>query len=218
MIARWITNGDAAGLIRYISYDSPTASDRRPEKTDRVKFFWSINGGETPEEVAAEIQQLVADAPQLKAAAGISSRGRKSTKCMGYLMISWEPGAVITEAHAGEVGHKAILALGLKDHIGVMAFHSDRPHPLLHIAICRIDPETGRTINTRNPAQGLSAFAREYEKAHGIVVPLRESIAQARERALAAEPGSAEQRQAQELEQQLRRGRERRRGPERGHT
>ena len=60
-------------------------------------------------------------------------------------------------------------------------------------AICRIDPETGRTINKRNPAQVLSAFARAYEKRTGIVVPRREALP--------------------ELEEQLRRQRQRRRGP-----
>ena len=47
-------------------------------------------------------------------------------------------------------------------------------------AICRIDPETGRTINKRNPAQVLSAFARAYEKRTGIVVPRRGGVARAR--------------------------------------
>ena len=174
-----------------------------------------MNGDDdsSPADIEAEIRQLIADAPGLKAAAGISGRGRKSKKPMGHLILSWEPGAEISEQHAFETGWGAVRALGLDKHHAVLAFHEDKKHPHLHIAICRIDPDTGRTRNRKNPAQALSAYARRYEQEHGIVVPRREAIAQAYERRTAAEPGSAEWQQATALEEQLRRGRQLRRGP-----
>ena len=106
-------------------------------------------------------------------------------------------------------------SLILRRYAVTRAFHDDKDHPHLHIAICRIDRQTGRTRNRKNPAQTLSAYARRYEQEHGIVVPRREAIAQAYERRTAAEPGSAEWQQATALEEQLRRGRQRRRTPER---
>ena len=214
MIARWFTSGDPSGLIRYVVHDAGTPADPHPSTSDRVRWCWSINSGAGGHAAALkEIEDLIADAEALKAAAGISGRGRKSKKTMGHLILSWERGAEISEEHALETGLKAVHALGLLRHHAVLAFHDDRAHPHLHIAICRIDPETGRTMNKKNPAQTLSSYARAYEKVHGIVVPRREEIAQARERALAAEAGSAEQREAQQLEERLRRGRQLHRGP-----
>ena len=42
--------------------------------------------------------------------------------------------------------------------------HTDTAHPHVHVAVCRVDPETGKACGRKNDAKKLSAWAAKYER------------------------------------------------------
>jgi len=135
------------------------------------------------------MQGLTADAPALKAMAGISARGRKLKKPYTHIVLSWPEG---TEAPPKQdmlsaVGG-ALKSIRLDDrHYAVCAADTDTACPHVHVAVSRVDPETGRAVNLDAGAtKRLSRWAEQYEREHGgIVVPTRVE----RREAQAARPG-----------------------------
>ncbi len=123
------------------------------------------------------MQGLTADAPALKAMAGISARGRKLKKPYPHIVLSWPEG---TEAPPKQdmlsaVGG-ALKSIRLDNrHYAVCAAHTDTACPHVHVAVNRVDPETGRAVNLDAGAtKRLSRWAEQYERDHGgIVVPTR---------------------------------------------
>ena len=70
----------------------------------------------------------------------------------------------------------ALKSLRLDDrHYAVCAAHTDTACPHVHVAVSRVDPETGRAVNLDAGAtKRLSRWAEQYEREHGgIVVPTR---------------------------------------------
>lgn len=91
------------------------------------------------------------------------------------LALSWPEGATapakqdMLSAVAG-----ALDSLGLDHrHYAVCAAHSDTNCPHVHVAVSRVDPETGRAVNlAKGATRRLSRWAEQYERNHGgIVVP-----------------------------------------------
>ena len=64
----------------------------------------------------------------------------------------------------------------------VCAAHSDTACPHVHVAVTRVDPETGRAVNLdKGATRRLSRWAEQYERDHGgIVVPGRVERREAR--------------------------------------
>ena len=90
-------------------------------------------------------------------------------------MLSWPEGATapakqdMLSAVAG-----ALDSLGLYHrHYAVCAAHTDTDCPHVHVAVSRVDPETGRAVNLdKGATRRLSRWAEQYERNHrGIVVP-----------------------------------------------
>ena len=130
---------------------------------------------EDTELMVRAMQGLTADAPVLKTRAGISTRGRKLKNPYTPLALSWPEGATapakqdMLSAVAG-----ALDSLGLDHrHYAVCAAHSDTNCPHVHVAVSRVDPETGRAVNlAKGATRRLSRWAEQYERNHGgIVVP-----------------------------------------------
>ena len=97
------------------------------------------------------MQGLTADAPVLKTMAGISARGRKLTNPYTHIVLSWPEGA---EAQAKQEMLSAVAgaldSLGLDHrHYAVCAAHTDTDCPHVHVAVSRVDPETGRAVKPR---------------------------------------------------------------------
>ena len=60
--------------------------------------------------------------------------------------------------------------------------HTDTAHPHVHVAACRVDPETGKACGRKNDARKLSTWAAKYERSRERVqVPNRIARGQARE-------------------------------------
>ena len=179
MIPRIIGSGRGiAGMVSYITHDQTSADNRRPTTAERVA--WTACLGiptEDTELMVRAMQGLTADAPALKALAGISARGRKLRNPYTHLVLSWPEGAEappqreMLSAIAG-----ALDSIGLDDrHYAVCAAHTDTACPHVHVAVSRVDPETGRAVNLdKGATKRLSRWAEQYERQHGgIVVPTR---------------------------------------------
>ena len=70
----------------------------------------------------------------------------------------------------------ALKSIRLDDrHYAVCAAQTDAACPHVHVAVSRVDPETGRAVNLDSRAtKRLSRWAEQYERDHGgIVVPTR---------------------------------------------
>ena len=177
MIPRIIGSGrGVAGMVAYITHDQTSADDRRPTTSERVA--WTACLGiptEDTELMVRALHGLAADAPALKAIAGISARGRKLMKPYTHLVLSWpeETEAPSKQDMLSPVAG-ALESLGL-DHrnYAVCAAHTDTACPHVHVAVSRVDPDTGRAENLDAGAtKRLSRWAEEYEREHGgIVVP-----------------------------------------------
>ena len=186
MIGRIIGSGRGiAGMAAYITQDHTSTANRRPATLDRVA--WTACLGiptEDTELMVRAMQGLTADAPVLKTMAGISARGRKLKNLYTHIVLSWPEGVELPakrdmlSAVAG-----ALDSLGLDHrHYAVCAAHTDTACPHVHVAVSRVDPETGRAVNLdKNATRRLSRWAEQYERDHGgIVVPGRVERREAR--------------------------------------
>ena len=187
MICRIIGSGRGiAGIAAYITHDQTSAANRRPTMSDRVAWTACLGIPTEDTELMVRVMQgLTADAPVLKTMAGISARGRKLKNPYTHLVLSWPEGATapakqeMLSAVAG-----ALDSLGLDHrHYAVGAAHTDTNCPHVHVAVSRVDPETGRAVNLDKGATcRLSRWAEQYERDHGgIVVPGRVERREARE-------------------------------------
>ena len=178
MIGRIIGSGRGiAGMVAYITHDQISPDERGPTTSERVA--WTACLGiptEDTELMVRAMQGLTADAPVLKTRAGISARGRKLKDPYTHLVLSWPEGATapakqdMLSAVAG-----ALDSLGLDHrHYAVCAAHTDTDCPHVHVAVSRVDPETGRAVNLdKGATRRLSRWAEQYEHDHGgIVVPM----------------------------------------------
>ena len=105
MIARFVSAGSGSGgMVRYVTHDAPTPGEARPKTAERVAWSWTLNlGGADPDDAPRLMQQTVAAAPELKRAAGVSTRGRKLKHPFHHLMLSWPPGQEPGQREALEV-------------------------------------------------------------------------------------------------------------------
>ena len=179
MIGRIIGSGRGiAGMVAYITHDQTSADNRRPTTSARVAWTACLGiPAEDTELMVRAMQGLTADAPALKAMAGISARGRKLKNPYTHLVLSWPEGAdVPSKQHMLSAVAGALDSLRLDhSHYAVCAAHTDTACPHVHVAVSRVDPETGRAINLdKGATRRLSRWAEQYEREHGgIVVPTR---------------------------------------------
>ena len=167
MICRIIGSGRGiAGMAAYITHDQTSAANRRPTTSDRVAWTACLGIPTEDTELMVRVMQgLTADAPVLKTLAGISARGRKLKNPYTHIVLSWPEGA---EAPAKQEMLSAVAgaldSLGLDHrHYAVCAAHSDTDCPHVHVAVSRVDPETGRAVNLdKGATRRLSRWAEQY--------------------------------------------------------
>ena len=160
-----------AGLLAYVTHDADN-----PETADRVAWTQAVN---LPVDDAVRCGRIMAatvrDAEALKAAAGISTRGRKLKKPYEHMSLSLSPDeSTPTQGRLMDLVHSALEVRGYAGCHAFVACHRDRDHDHVHIVTCRIDPETGRT---RKPTHilKLSRWAENFEEeTHGrLLIPNR---------------------------------------------
>ena len=179
MIGRIIGSGRGiAGMVAYITHDQTSAGNRRPTTAERVA--WNACLGiptEGTELMVRAMQGLTADAPALKAMAGISARGRKLKNPYTHLVLSWPEGVEAPPRREMlSAGADALDSIGLDDrHYAVCAAHTDTACPARARRRQPRRPGNGPAVNLDQGAtRRLSRWTEQYERDHGgIVVPTR---------------------------------------------
>lgn len=105
----------------------------------------------------------------LKADAGVGATGRKMSKPVYTLSLSWSPEKSPSQAEMVEAAHPALKALGLSKCQTLLVAHNDEPHPHIHALVNLVDPDTGKVRDPGMDKRKLSRWAEAYEKAQGKV-------------------------------------------------
>ena len=111
--------------------------DKKASTAERVASAETLN---LPTRDAARAMKCMAwtamHAAELKAAAGVSLKGRKATGGPVYsCSLSWEKGAAPSDGHMRETGLASLGVLGLSGHEAVLIRHTDTEHDHLHIVV-----------------------------------------------------------------------------------
>ena len=165
-----------SGLVDYVTHDQTTPDKSHPTSATRVGWIENLNLPACQPEIAALIMsRTAADADQIKREAGTSTRGRKLKKPVAHLTLSWAPNERPDRAEMMSAVRGALKAIGYDKCQALVAEHHDRDQLHVHIAVCRIDPTTGKACGRANDARRLSAWAEQYERSRGpLLIPVRE--------------------------------------------
>ena len=167
---------------------SPTtprrAGERQPTTDERVGLVAGLNlPTDDPHLAGLIMARTAADAEAIKQLAGTSSRGRKLKAPFSHLSLSWSPDE--PRPDRGEMrraAEAALKSIGMHACQALLVEHTDTAHPHVHVAVCRVDPETGKACGRKNDARKLSTWAAKYERSRERVqVPNRIARGQARE-------------------------------------
>ena len=185
MIPRIHTGGRGVrGLLAYITHDPPSAGKRQPTTDERVGLVAGLNlPTDDPHLAGLIMARTAADAEDIKQLAGTSSRGRKLKAPFSHLSLSWSPDEPRPDrVEMLRATEEALKAIGMDACQALVVEHTDTAHPHVHVAACRVDPETGKACGRKNDARKLSTWAAKYERSRErIQVPNRIARRQARE-------------------------------------
>jgi len=117
----------------------------------------------------AVMEETAVRQSELKAAAGVSSRGRKLEKPLYIYSLSWAADETPDQEHMIAAAMETLKLLGLDKHDAILAAHGDEPHPHIHIIANRVHPETGVAAKLSKDFLKLSKWAEAYEKKHGKI-------------------------------------------------
>lgn len=84
-----------------------------------------------------------------------------------HCIASWPEGEKPTPEQAMEAGRKIIDDLGYKDHQAVIAYHDNTENAHIHIAINRVNPDTGKVHAPYNDYEIMHRSCREIEISQG---------------------------------------------------
>ena len=176
------------GLVNYISSEA-----RDPEtgkmSEGRVAYTYVRNLPSDSSSIAWKTMAATAmNREQLKKAAGVGPGGRQDKGEVFHLILNWHESErdMLSEAHIEQSADATLKYLGLTEHQAYGKLH-DQPgkHPHLHLAINRVNPETGKMASDWRSQTKLSKWALEYQKQHGgVVVEQRVANWKAREQGL----------------------------------
>ena len=172
------------GLVAYITHDPSSPDQRQPTTAERVGMVAGLNlPTDDPHLAGLIMARTAADAETIKELAGTSSRGRKLKAPFRHLSLSWSPDEPRPDrAEMLRATEEALKAIGMDACQALVVEHTDTAHPHVHVAACRVDPETGKACGRKNDARKLSTWAAKYERSRErIQVPNRIARRQARE-------------------------------------
>ena len=136
-------------------------SGAHPQTSERVTWTGTFNSPtDDPELTGAVMRGIVRDAEMLKAAAGISARGRKLKNRIAHFVISWEAGRSVSPEHVETVCRGLMKKLKVEDHVAVAVMHDDTEHPHVHVLICTVNPDHGPRREVLPRRQGLAELCR----------------------------------------------------------
>ena len=172
------------GLVAYITHDQSSADQRQPTTAERVGLIAGLNlPTDDPHLASLIMARTAADAEDIKQLAGTSSRGRKLKAPFSHLSLSWSPDEPRPDpAEMRRATEEALKSIGMHACQALVVEHTDTAHPHVHVAVCRVDPETGKACGRKNDGRKLSTWAAKYERSRGRVqVPNRIARREARE-------------------------------------
>ena len=172
------------GLVAYITHDPASPGERHPTTDERVGLVAGLNlPTDDPHLAGLIMARTAADAEDIKQLAGTSSRGRKLKAPFSHLSLSWSPDEPRPDrVEMRRAAEEALKSIGMDACQALLVEHTETAHPHVHVAICRVDPETGKACGRKNDARKLSTWAAKYERSRGRVqVPNRIARGEARE-------------------------------------
>ena len=135
-----------AGL--YYLHDKRIGDGPHPTTSHRVAFTTKRNLPTGDIEFALNIMAETAmDEKRLKKEAGLSLRGRKTTKPVYSYSLSWHTEQQPTRGQMIKAADISLALLGMAHHEAVFIAHNDTKHPHIHVIVNRIDPYTGKAAN-----------------------------------------------------------------------
>ena len=96
-----------------------------------------------------------------------TSPTRKLDRDCFHASLSWGIGQTPDREEMMQAGQEFLKAVGLEKARAVFVSHNDTDHAHIHIVASRIDPETGRTLNSDNDWIKGQAWGEQWERAHG---------------------------------------------------
>lgn len=147
--------------------------DEGKDTSERVLWADTVNILSAPEDAWFEMFSVYRDQSELKRRSGRDARGRKNTRPVLHYTLSWAATDNPSPEHMKATALSSLRALGLEDHQVLMAAHSDKEHPHVHIVANTIHPETGMTAPLKYTKEALSRWAEAYEREHGVHIEQR---------------------------------------------
>lgn len=154
-----------AGAAAYLLHDKD-----RADTSERVEWTATRNLVSDNPHVAWRVMVATAlDQNRLKEQAGIANTGRKSSKHVLHLTLSWHPEQNPTKEQMLEAADGALGALKASDRQALIVAHNDELHPHIHLMINRVSPRDGRLLSSSNDRLALSKWAESYERDQGKI-------------------------------------------------
>lgn len=174
-------------LEYYLHDKRPEGADGpRPESAERVGFVAMENLPPcSPAEAWREMKFLANAADHIKernaraaaieagtdpdAAAKKARAGRKCTEPLYVYSLNWHRDDAPTDEEMLQAARQTLALLGLNDHQAVIVQHTDQTHSHVHIAVNRVNPDTGIANAMANDEFKLDAWAFAYEIERGFI-------------------------------------------------
>src|SRR5271168_4073423 len=96
-----------------------------------------------------------------------AGKTRKLDRDCFHASLSWGAGQHPSREEMIQAGQEFLKAVGLEKARAVFVSHNDTDHAHIHIVARRLDPETGRTLNSDNDWIKGQAWAEKWEREHG---------------------------------------------------
>lgn len=173
MIVKLLKRGRSfKGAWQYHFHDKrPGPNHPHPVTDERVLYRGTRNLATQNPETAWKMMAFTCQiAPYLKEQAGLSNRGKKCTRPVLPVLISYgkgqNPAFNETECDIDEV----LGILGVSDHEAVWAVHDDTANRHIHLLVNTVHPVTGKAAQFgKDHALALQDWAGRKEREHGII-------------------------------------------------
>lgn len=179
MIIKILQRSDSfRGSWLYHFHDKKTVGGIKT--SDRVGLHGLRNlGTDDPEEAFRQMALTWYGAADLKKKAGIRATGRKCTKPLITMVISYNSGYSPDAAEIERDIESALHLTGLTENQAIWVVHNDTANDHVHLMVNAVHPETGRAVSfDEKVAASLQAWARDKERHIGIQCHGRENPAQ----------------------------------------
>lgn len=150
MIALQVRGRGFIGMAAYLM------NGRSGKEQDRVAWHTTRNLPTTDPDLAVTFMRATA------------TRNYFVQKPAYQMVLNFAPEDRVDRAIMERVADRVLERLGLAQHQALLVAHSDRSHPHVHIMVCRVHPETGRTWSTWQDWPKATQAIREEERALGL--------------------------------------------------